>query len=53
MNTQNTQNNENTEKMSSKEDWLYFLISTQQSTLLNLDCFWQYFVTTSVALHVN
>ena len=25
--------NENTEKMSFKEDWLFFLISTQQSTL--------------------
>ena len=32
-----------TEKMSSKEDWLYLLISTQQPTLLYIGCFWQYF----------
>ena len=32
-----------TGKMSSKEDWLYLLISTQQPTLLNIGCFWQYF----------
>ena len=32
-----------TEKMSSKEDWLYLLISTQRPTLLNIGCFWQYF----------
>ena len=26
----------NTEKMSIKEDWLYFVIGTQQPTLLNI-----------------
>ena len=26
-----------------KEDLLYILISTQQPTLLNIGCFWQYF----------
>ena len=41
MNTQNTENRQNTEKKSSKEDWLliYFLISTQQPTLLKIGCF--------------
>ena len=43
----------NAEKMSSKEDWLYFQISTQKPTLLNIGCFWQYFVPMSIVLHVN
>ena len=43
----------NTEKMSSKGNWLYFLISTQQPTLLSIGCFWQYFVPMSIVLHVN
>ena len=33
----------NTEKIS----------STQQPTLLNIGCFWQYFVPVSVVLHAN
>ena len=43
----------NTDKMSSKEDWLYFLISTQQPTLLNIGCFRQYFVPMSIVLQAN
>ena len=40
--------------MYSKEDWLYFLISTQQPNFLNnLRCFWQYFVPMLIVLHVN
>ena len=35
MNTQNTQNRQEYWKMSIEEDWLYFLISAQQPTLLN------------------
>ena len=54
MNTQNTQKkNKNTERMSSKEDLLYFLISIQQPILLNIGCLWQYFVPMSIVLHVN
>ena len=33
----------NTKKMSIKEDWLYFVISTQQPTLLNIWLFWAEF----------
>ena len=43
-------------KMSSKEKWLlisYFLISTQQPTLLKIGSFWQYFVPMSILLHLN
>ena len=43
----------NAKKISSKEDSLYFLISIQQPTLLNIVCFWQYFVLMSIVLHVN
>ena len=35
--------NKKSENMSSKEDLFYFLISTQQPTLLNIGCFLQYF----------
>ena len=43
MNTQNTQNRQIYWKMSSKEVWLYLLVSIQQPTLLNTGSFWQYF----------
>ena len=46
----------NTEKMFSKVEWVlisYFLVSTHQAILLNIGCFWQYFVSMSVVLHVN
>ena len=44
----------NTEKMPSKEeDWLFFLVSTQQPTLMNIGCFWEYFVPMSIVLQVN
>ena len=44
----------NTKKMSSKEDWLYFLmVVTQQLTLLNIGCFWQYLFPMSIVLHVT
>ena len=37
MNTRSTQNaGKITDKMSIKQDWFYFLISTQQPTLLNI-----------------
>ena len=39
--------------MSSKEDWLYFLISTKQPTLLKIGYFWKYFVPMSIVLHIN
>ena len=41
MNTRNTQTDKNTEKMYTKEDWLYFLIRTQQSIFWVFGCFLQ------------
>ena len=42
--------NKKSEKISFKDDWLYFLISTKQHTLLNIGCFLQYFIPMSIVL---
>ena len=45
-------NGKNTEKMSSKADWLYFFINTQQFFSFKIGWFGQYFLPLSIVLVV-